>query len=669
MAAATRLASAAPAAQQYSRSVSPMTNYSASWEITDSQLFVKIEANTTGWVMLGFAEKGAAGMVGADFVSCYVDPDTQAASVVDRYAISNEAPAADASQDWSLIAASNTDGTISCELSRSLETGDIYHDRAISSINSSTRLLFAFGESTDTDFHASPNQAALTVNLVSDMSVEDEILAAPDYAYEMLLTLQDLDEDLMPNQPEFYLEFCYNADGRVDDDGDDAYDQADQADQADQKDNANAAKDDEMFDAFNGGEYSIIGMSWYYEPDERRKEREREREEEEANRDDDQEREDDKDREEEEEEKSFVHHIVAYGSYNEDCSDANAFLWAGGTNSTALKLPEGVGMSLGTGGDVPGFGSIKVGFWIRNPYYDPRCDEDEEPEEEADGDEVEGEDGEEEDGGEDEEEFECERLRDRGSGLRLFLTETGYRRPVEAGALLLGDPRTLMRADSELAAEEGYYPSMPLGWSKYSFECPSEFTSTYLPDGANIIAWSHHMHHSGESVSTKVVRDGEVVHEFASHFFDSNNPGFTAEEFTVQAGDKFETKCVYNTNEETEFGLTEQDEICFDAAIYYPKQGTTVASHECGLWAEQGAGQYGAWMMEQSGNATEDDADRTFGTQPDVDDTGTGLGSYAGWLVTLGCFVVMGTIVYLVSHAMGPSPSPVDINAEEPLIK
>lgn len=99
----------------------PSADYSFSWRVCGDSLFGTVAARATGWVAVGFSRDQY--MPGTDVFMAGVRSDGTAYGV-DAYAFLRNPPVHDASQDVTLLAATEVAGITSYSFSRLLRTGD-----------------------------------------------------------------------------------------------------------------------------------------------------------------------------------------------------------------------------------------------------------------------------------------------------------------------------------------------------------------------------------------------------------------------------------------------------------------------------------------------------------------------------------------------------------------
>ena len=287
----------------------------------------------------------------------------------------------------------------------------------------------------------------------------------------------------------------------------------------------------------------------------------------------------------------YVHHYVVTGIMNasdDACSDGEGgmdlvYVWAPGDGPFAL--PEFLGASLF---GVDGF----QGFSVEIHYDNPNMDEG---------------------------------IVD-SSGVEIFYSTTP--RETEVAILQVGDP--FIQLFSQPVGE---------GYNMHQFDCPGSCSSLYLQDDepVTVIREYLHMHATGVRMTNEQIRDGEAVRTAATEVwdFDANgNIPMKQDAYELQPGDGFRTKCYFNGEADTVFGLGSREEMCIAFLYYYPRRKITVTTDDgefnipfiCG---------YGMDFFEEacdsphSGAVLENEAslDREFGKQKAQCLVGTNQGS------------------------------------------
>ncbi|XP_064648507.1 DBH-like monooxygenase protein 1 [Lineus longissimus] len=123
-------------------------NYQLNWKATDSVITFEVIVKTTGYVGLGWSDKG--GMDEADIITAWVD-DEGTGHIQDRHGTGKVKPAIDTKQDVTLLLAQETNGYTSVKFTRPLDTCD-EEDRPITT--STMRMIWAYGSSDPTNADA-----------------------------------------------------------------------------------------------------------------------------------------------------------------------------------------------------------------------------------------------------------------------------------------------------------------------------------------------------------------------------------------------------------------------------------------------------------------------------------------------------------------------------------
>lgn len=139
--------------------------YKMSWNITSTDVVLRIEAPTTGWLAFGIGEDGAGGMPGADIVAC-----TAEGWLSDRFATKYSLPAEDVQQDWTMISSGTTSGGSGsfCTVQRTLVTGDL-QDRALSMERlqaAKLNILMAYGDTDTFSYHGLTSRSTAQIDLL-----------------------------------------------------------------------------------------------------------------------------------------------------------------------------------------------------------------------------------------------------------------------------------------------------------------------------------------------------------------------------------------------------------------------------------------------------------------------------------------------------------------------
>ena len=153
--------------------------FTLNWNVTETEIYVRLEAPTDGWVGLGIGEDGGGAMPGGDFVIC-----TAEGWVSDRYALAYTTPTEDGSQDWTLHASGATGGGSTwCVLSRALVTNDnqdreLSHERLRSG---AIPLMMAYGPDDAFGYHGRSSRTTAQVRMLEAQDRMASLLAMPDY--------------------------------------------------------------------------------------------------------------------------------------------------------------------------------------------------------------------------------------------------------------------------------------------------------------------------------------------------------------------------------------------------------------------------------------------------------------------------------------------------------
>jgi DOMON domain/Copper type II ascorbate-dependent monooxygenase, C-terminal domain len=227
----------------------------------------------------------------------------------------------------------------------------------------------------------------------------------------------------------------------------------------------------------------------------------------------------------------FVHHATIAGTTkpsNESltCFDSLGeynyplYGWAPGT--LPFAMPEDVGFSLGPGENGNGIQGFRINMHYNNPQL------------------IEG-------------------PTDSG-GLRVYYV----RKPLkhEAGLMFMADPFTHLKGT-------------PLGdgLSEFSFDCEPGCSSLALDEPVTVIQEFFHMHMKGTGAIQMQIRDGEVIRQARTNYFDfaqSGIHGVRQQSYRVLPGDSFRTQCIYSSSDDTVFGIASTDEMCEGLFLYYP---------------------------------------------------------------------------------------------------
>jgi len=277
------------------------------------------------------------------------------------------------------------------------------------------------------------------------------------------------------------------------------------------------------------------------------------------------------------------------------------------------------------------------------------------------------------------------------SGLRIFRTEA--LRPHDAGVLQLADPNVYLAYGSDLSSTNPLYPhgsgSLPLGASRWRFECSSSSTAAMLAENVTAFGRQLHMHAHGIKMEARQYRgangghvsldssgsapasgifgvlrrqyetlvrllrragwyDKKEVRRSTIDYYDYYHQGdFIPDSFgalwDIQPGDSFLTDCYYRANtpsgvpgiSDVKFGFASQEEMCIDFIYYYPRQ--TQTDGVCtGIWSGLGI----EHAVASPWQSDDEFLDRQFGASPSRGasdyDVADDLGSFAAWAVEEG---------------------------------
>lgn len=229
----------------------------------------------------------------------------------------------------------------------------------------------------------------------------------------------------------------------------------------------------------------------------------------------------------------FVHHATIVGSKtasagNGTCLDPLSMYsyplygWAPGT--LPFVMPEDVGFIIGPGDDGLGLQSFRINMHYNNPGLK-------------------------------------EGFTDSG-GLRVYYSVNPPKH--EMGIFFLADPFTHLKGTS-----------LGSGLSEFRFDCKSDCSALILDEPVTVVHEYFHMHGKGSGVVQQQIRNGEVIRQATTSFFDFDQSGIHGvrqPSYTIEPGDSFRTKCFYNNNDdnETVFGIGFRDEMCEGLLLYYP---------------------------------------------------------------------------------------------------
>lgn len=197
-------------AADYDRHHQVSASYDMYWTVTETDIHIALRAQATAWVGIGLAELGSGSMPGSDMAVCRVDNEG-VVTVTDMFATAFAKPQEDGQQDWSLSSSSFAAGMLTCEITRALDTEEVYGDRAI--LNNSMRTKFVFAHSADGaaggsfSYHSS-NRWVGALNLYTALTEEAQMSAMADYGgYVDLLNDWIIPHDKVTH----YEDVCFNA--------------------------------------------------------------------------------------------------------------------------------------------------------------------------------------------------------------------------------------------------------------------------------------------------------------------------------------------------------------------------------------------------------------------------------------------------------------------------
>ena len=436
-------------------------DYELEWSVIGDEIFIKITADTKGYVALGITEAG--GMIGSDIVVASVDDDDGSLTVIDYYAEAESMPEVDCKQDWVGHWGQQTSTHTSVIISRKLNTGD-YQDRPILNDGYPSRLLLAYSpfDLDNLHYHAQSKFAFRLQFFTEEESVP---------LHHQTMTFEE-----MKNDPSVkYFDVKSN----------------DYAIPSWTKTTYVSFK--EGFPAEDvGKDFHIVGAEHMVQPGN----------------------------------EAFVHHFVLYGcdtSNPSACGDQE-IVWAWAPGVIPLVFPNEVGIKVG----AHGYKSFSMNTHYDNPSK-------------------------------------ISNVRDT-SGVRIYYSTN--LRDNDAGVLQVGDGQ-ISYAGTKV--EEGI--------STWSFDCPSTCTQQYLDAGVEYktLSVQLHMHQVGEAMSLKQFRDGEMIDEIVTEFYDFRfqdvSDPYHAHRMTIKAGDSFKTQCFFTVDdgEDVRFGLGSSDEMCISFITYWPK--------------------------------------------------------------------------------------------------
>jgi hypothetical protein len=195
-------------------------NYLAEWGLTsDGLLAMRLSAETTGWVGIGFSEDRS--MPQSDIVTGAAASDGSFSYVQDRFATGRFEPAIDAQQDIEVLSATHVDGVTSIEFLRPLTSTDTVSDFDLAL--GPYYLLYAWGGSALSSGRITHHTSRLVSSQPFDFTTAQVIADFPppiegDFNRDGVLDVLDIDQltgvvQAATNDPQFDL----NADGLVDD--------------------------------------------------------------------------------------------------------------------------------------------------------------------------------------------------------------------------------------------------------------------------------------------------------------------------------------------------------------------------------------------------------------------------------------------------------------------
>ncbi|CAG7728223.1 unnamed protein product [Allacma fusca] len=135
--------------------------YKVRWEVNNETITFDIEANTTGYVGLGFNKNGS--MTNADIVMGGVDDRDNSTYFYDMHAVGFSRPIEDEHQDYKLLNLTQLNGVTRLRFSRNLITGDP-QDTDIKLED--TYFIWATGLSDNIGYHGG-NRGKFAVNILA----------------------------------------------------------------------------------------------------------------------------------------------------------------------------------------------------------------------------------------------------------------------------------------------------------------------------------------------------------------------------------------------------------------------------------------------------------------------------------------------------------------------
>lgn len=157
------------------------------------------------------------------------------------------------------------------------------------------------------------------------------------------------------------------------------------------------------------------------------------------------------------------------------------------------------------------------------------------------------------------------------SGLRVYVKQGTL--PAACGVLQLGDPGVALASTSDRQ-------SIAAGIQSWEFVCPETTTSALNNVVLNVFGSFLHMHAVGRQIYTKLYRGGQEIEFSRNDYYDwkfENTVDLSAKALTIQANDRLETTCVYDSDG-VNWGLASNDEMCMEFVYYYPR----IAVSSCG---------------------------------------------------------------------------------------
>eukprot|EP00035_Acanthoeca_spectabilis_P023263 m.448551 g.448551 ORF g.448551 m.448551 type:complete len:640 (+) comp19678_c0_seq1:25-1944(+) len=226
----------------------------------------------------------------------------------------------------------------------------------------------------------------------------------------------------------------------------------------------------------------------------------------------------------------YVHHLTLKGYPQPNCGGGGSLFWAWTPGNLPVAMPVGVGFPVGSSyGATHAFQSFKLNSHFDNPNNVANVQD--------------------------------------SSGIRLYLTNNGTHRPVEAGVIELGD--------GDIQLHNGPDRYIAPGITRHDFRCGSTVTSAW-PHDITVMSHFLHMHEIGVKQETLVTRAGaDVFHaEVEFYQFSMQSPVGRPGGYTIRRGDSLNTSCYYSHSGSAtsrEWGLASQDEMCIDFVTYYPR--------------------------------------------------------------------------------------------------